>query len=77
MKYGSMARHIMGNRSGVGVQMVNRMIAMANAEGKIRCPMCEGVGVIIEIIDFKGNEIMSECPKCGGFGFVRNYRQED
>lgn len=64
-------------KRGVGVQMVNRMIAEANAEGKCRCPMCEGVGEVIEFADFKRGEIMRECPKCGGLGFVRNYKQED
>lgn len=77
MEYGGMAHHIMDDRRGVGVQMVNRMVAMANAEGKSRCPMCEGVGEIIKPVDFKGNETMSECPMCGGLGYVCNYRQED
>ena len=39
--------------------------------------MCEGVGEIIEFVDFKCGETMRECPKCGGLGYVRNYKQED
>lgn len=76
-QYGSMGHNMMSNRCGVGVQMVNRIIAEANAEGKSRCPMCEGVGEVIKLVDFNSNETMSECPMCGGLGYVRNYKQED
>ena len=77
MKYGSMARHIMGNRRRVGVQMVDNAIATANESNRCICPLCDGTGETLIFIGFIGEREKGVCPRCNGTGIVHNYRQED